>query len=79
MTAKIYAQKAMALCRLWTTDLINAKFNSNTIHINMGQHVLEILHLVQVACIGGRNHTVSHPTHLTCQTSPGNIYVKSGK
>ena len=59
----------------------------------MGQHVLKMLHLVfnniwpynstllcgQVVCIGGQNHPVSHPKYLIHQTSPGNIYVKSGK
>ena len=35
-----------ALCSLCKTDLINAKFNCNTIHINMGQHLLKMLHLV---------------------------------
>ena len=35
-------QRFMPRILWWTTDLINAKFNSNTIHINMGQHVLEI-------------------------------------
>ena len=44
--AKSDAQEAMVLCSLWTTDLKNAKFNCNTIHINMGQHVLVMLHLV---------------------------------
>ena len=44
--AKIYAKKAIALCSLWTTDWINAKFNCYTIHINMGQHVLKMLRLV---------------------------------
>ena len=38
---KIYAQKAMALC-----SFINAKFNCYKIHINLGQHDLEMLHLV---------------------------------
>ena len=33
MPAKNYAQRAMALCSLWTTDLINARFNYNTLHI----------------------------------------------
>ena len=44
--AKIYAQRAMALGSLWKTDLINANFNYNTIHINMGQHLFKMLHLV---------------------------------
>ena len=43
--AKSYAQRAMALYSLQTTDLINAKFNCNTIHINMCQHGLKMLHL----------------------------------
>ena len=46
----------MALCSLWKTDLINAKFIFNTIHINMGQHLLKMLHLVD---------PVSHPKYLT--------------
>ena len=33
----------------------------------------------QVVSIGGRNRPVSHPKYLTHQTSPGSIYVKSGK
>ena len=57
----------------------------------MGQHVLKMLHLNniwpynftllcgQVVSIGGQNHPVSHPKYLIHQTSPGNIYVKSGK
>ena len=33
----------------------------------------------QVGSIGGRNHIVSHAKYLPHQTSPGYIYVKSGK
>ena len=51
----------------------------------MGQHNvtlifgLIILFCGQVFSIGVRNHPISHPKYLTCQTSTGNIYVKSGK
>ena len=33
----------------------------------------------QAVSIGGRNHTVSHAKYLPHQTSPGYIYVTSGK
>ena len=42
--AYIYAERAMALCSLWAINLINAKFICNTVHIQMGQHVLKTLH-----------------------------------
>ena len=70
----------MALCSLWTTDLIYLKFNCNTIHININIWPYNSTLLCgQVVSIGGQNHPVSHSKHLIHQTSPGNIYVKSGK
>ena len=56
-----------------STSIKNVIFSLNTIF------GLIILLCGQVVSIGGRNHPVSHPKDLTCQTLPGNSYVKSGK